>query len=41
MPNMKCVIQNHNAKLLSKRTTPAAARICSCREKSQCLLNNK
>ena len=41
MPNMKSVIQNHNAKLLSKHTTPVAARSCSCSQKSECPLNNK
>ena len=38
---MKCVIQNHNANLLSKHTTPVAARSCRCRQKSECSLNNK
>ena len=41
MPNMKSVIQNHNANLLSKHTTPVAACSCSCRQKPECLLNNK
>ena len=41
MPNMKSVIQNHNANLLSKHTTPVAARSCRCRQKSECSLNNK
>ena len=40
MPNMKSVIQNHNANLLSKYTTPVAARSCSCHQKSEYLLNN-
>ena len=37
---MKSVIQNHNTNLLSKQTTPVAARSCSCRQKSECPLNN-
>ena len=41
MTNMKSVIQNHNANLLSKQTTLIAARSCSCRQKSECPLNNK
>ena len=41
MPNMKSVIQNYNANLISKHTTAVAARSCSCRQKSECLLNNK
>ena len=41
MPNMKSVIQNHNANLLSKHTTPVAACSSSCRQKSECPLNNK
>ena len=41
MPNMKSVIQNHNANLLWKHTTPVAARLSSCRQKSECPLNNK
>ena len=41
MPNMKSVIQNHNAILLSKYTTPVPARACSCCQKSECPLNNK
>ena len=41
MPNMKIVIQNHNANLLSKHTTPVAARSCSCRQKPESPLNNK
>ena len=40
MPNMKSVIQNHNNNLLSKQTTPVAGRSCSCRQKSECPLNN-
>ena len=38
---MKSVIQNHNANLLSKHNNPVTARSCSCRQKSECLLNNK
>ena len=38
---MKSVIQNHNANLLSNHTTPVTARSCSCRRKSECLLNNE
>ena len=38
---MKSVIQNHNTNLLSKQTTPVAARSCSCRQKSECPLNNE
>ena len=41
MPNMESVIQNHNANLLSKQTTPVVARSCSCRQKSECPLNNE
>ena len=41
MPNMKSVIQNHNANLLSKQTTPVAAYSCSCHQKSECQLNNE
>ena len=41
MPNLKSVIQNRNASLLSKHTTPVAVRSCSCSQKSECLLNNK
>ena len=41
MPNMKSIIQNPNANLLSKHTTPVAARSCRCRQKSECPLNNK
>ena len=41
MPNMKSVIQNDNANLLSKQTTSAAARSCSCHQKSECRLNNE
>ena len=41
MPNMKSIIQNDNANLLSKHTTPVIARSCSCRQKSECPLNNK
>ena len=41
MPNMKSVIKNHNANLLSKHTTPVAAHRCSCRQKSECALKNK
>ena len=35
MPNIKSVIQNQNANLLSKHTTPVAAHSCSCRQKSE------
>ena len=41
MPNLKSTIQNHNANLLSKNSTPVAASSCSCRQKSECPLNNK
>ena len=41
MPNMKSVNQNHNAYSLSKHTTSVAARSCSCRQKSECPLNNE
>ena len=41
MPKMKSVIQNHNANLLSKHTTPVTARSCSCRQKPECPLNNE
>ena len=41
MPNMKSVIQNHNTNLQSKQTTPVAASSCSCRQKSECPLNNE
>ena len=41
LPNMKCVIQNYNANLLWKDTTPVAGPICSCRQKSEWQLNNK
>ena len=41
MPNMKSVIQNHNANLLSKNTISAAACSCSCRQKPECPLNKK
>ena len=41
MPNMKSVIQNHNANLLSKNTIPAAACSCSCRQKPEWPLNKK
>ena len=41
MLNMKSVIQNHNANLPSKHTTPVSALSCSCCQKSECLLNNK
>ena len=41
MPNMKSVIQNHNANLLSNRTTTVAVCSCSCRQKSKCPLNNE
>ena len=41
MPNMKSVIQNDNANLLSKQTTPVAVRSGSCRKISECPLNNK
>ena len=40
-PNMKSVIQNHNANLLSKHTTPVAARLGICCQKSECPLNDK
>ena len=39
MPNMKSVIQNHNANLLSNHTTPVAASSCSCRQKLECPFN--
>lgn len=38
---MKSVNQKHNDNLLSNYTTPIAARSCSCRKKSECLLNNE
>ena len=41
MPNMKNVIQNHNVNLLSKQATPVVSRSCSCRQKSECPLNNE
>ena len=41
MPNMKSVIQNHNANLLLKYSTPVAACSCSCHQKSESPLNNK
>ena len=41
MPNMKSVIQNLNANLLSKLTTPVAAHSWNCQQKSECPLNNK
>ena len=41
MSNVESVTQNHSANLLSKHTTPVAARSCSCRQKSECSLNNK
>ena len=41
MSNMKSVNQNHNAYLLSKHTTSVAGRSCSCRQKSECPLNNE
>ena len=43
MPNMKSDIQNHNANLLSKHITSVATRSCSCscRQKSECPLNNE
>ena len=41
MPNMKSIIRNHNPNLLSKYSTPVAARSCSCRQKSECLINNE
>ena len=41
MPNMISVIQNHNANLLSKHTTPVLPRSGSCHQKSECPLDNK
>ena len=41
MPNIKSVIQNHHATLLSKHTNPLAADSCSCPQKLECPLNNK
>ena len=41
MANMKSVIQNHNANLLSNHTTPVATSSYSCRKKSECLLNKE
>ena len=41
MPNMKNVIQNHNANLLSKYNTPVVASSWSYREKLECPLKNK
>ena len=38
---MKSANQNHYGNLLSNNTTPIAARSCSCRQKSECLLNNE
>ena len=38
---MKSVIQNYNANLLSKQTTPVAACSCSCHQKLECQLNNE
>ena len=41
MPNMKSVIQNHNANLISKQTTPVAAGLCSCHQELECSLSNE
>ena len=41
MPNMKTVVQNHNANSLSNHTTPVGARSCCCRQKSEYPLNNE
>ena len=41
MFNMKSVIQNHNANMLSNHTTPVAAGSCSCRQKSEYPLKNE
>ena len=41
MPNMKSVIQNQNANLQSKQTTPVSASSCSCRQKSEYPLNKE
>ena len=41
MPNMESVIQNYSPNLLSKYTTPVAIHSCSCRRKSECLIDNE
>ena len=41
MINMKSLIQNHNANLLSKHNNPVAVLSCSCQQKSECPLNNE
>ena len=40
MPNMASVIQNHNTSLL-KDPTPPDIKECSCRQKTECLLDKK
>ena len=39
--NIKSVIKNHNANLLSNYTIPVPTCSCSCLHKSECLLNNE
>ena len=41
MSTIKSFIQNHTTNLLSNQTTPVVARSCSCRQKSECPLNNE
>ena len=38
MPNMASVIRNHNTSLL-KEPTPTNIKECSCRQKTECLLD--
>ena len=40
MPNMRSVIRNHNTSLL-KDHTPTDIKECSCRQKTECPLDNK
>ena len=40
MPNMKNVIQKHNSKIMED-PIPTNKKTCSCRKKSDCLLNQK
>ena len=41
MPNMKSIIQNRHANLLSNHTTTFTARSCNCHQKSECPLHNE
>ena len=41
MPNMKSVMQNYNANLLLKQTTPVAVHLWRYCKKSECLLDNE